>query len=324
MTSPRLIPTHKLFSVSRPLVSNAGLARTLAECLYWSQHARHFDDGKPLIWKTGKELAEKLGISSRTANEHLKQLRDQGFWEIEYRPRPGASSPSPVTWLRFSQRSLDLRSEADLVQTRRRRNTSSEPAGSAQPCEENTDSPMSENATDFQLDIQTNEQADEAEEFILNSGKPKAGKKELFSSSVQEELQGQMKKLPAPSYAKATADDVAFFNAVQQELVERELPEWDWSSHYAWQHVKFFRKKLSQAGHPEVAAQLSLFGEILDKWGWMRTVMTERFAFHKLNAQRPTPMALASQHAELLKSLESSKAPVKQSCSGCSNLDEDF
>ena len=36
------------------------LGRTLAACLYWSQHTQRNENGMPAVWKTGAELGKEL------------------------------------------------------------------------------------------------------------------------------------------------------------------------------------------------------------------------------------------------------------------------
>jgi len=106
------VATYHIKSLALAAVGRT-LADVLTECLFWMQSGKVEADGRRAIWKTGVELGQKLGMAPRTANRHMKALRDMGYWQLSYRPRPGQTSP--VSWLVFSDMSEAVLARARML-----------------------------------------------------------------------------------------------------------------------------------------------------------------------------------------------------------------
>lgn len=191
-----------IFRATTGLAIYASLARTLAYCLYWSQHATRWDGDVPVIWKTGSELHTALRIAARTANRHFKELAALGYWEISYRPRPGTIGK--VTWLTMTARALDLVALArqQAVSRSPKKSRKGTPGGTIEspPDATVTADPSAYDVTSKQVH-QSAKTAKNGKGFILPSEAGKKGMNEACPSGYSGEDGKGMPK--APGYVKA-------------------------------------------------------------------------------------------------------------------------
>lgn len=282
-------PTHEIFRLVLPLARNASLARTLAECLYWMQFATRRIDGQLTIWKSGVELSGILGISARTASQHLKKLAALGFWELRYLPRPG--HPSPVTWLVFSEKALEVLHFGTL-----------EGPKAGDPVVTDIDIQTSQKLSTKQK-VQEPPSSLQDKKFFPSDDLPAEGTNEisLKGSKVAE-------KRKAPKYLKVTPEIEQFVTDFEFALSERDLPEWDTLSKYTWQHANVVYAKLVRDGYG-TDQRLQFIAELLDRWDNARKSMDYRYSSHDLNYRRPTPLALAKQYEPLREYLHPKPKP---------------
>lgn len=291
----KFVPQHVLFRLCREAVGKASLAHTLAECLYWSQHATRKLDGRPAIWKTGSELADALGVAPKTANEHLKRLASLGFWDLEYRPRP--HHPSPVSWLVFTSRAMEI-VEAGRVALASKAPAPSTPKGAiAGGCngalkEPHWEVQSCQLGTSKQIKVAPPQQPAPQKKFIPENHCSTSSKNELLSK--KQKGTGSEK---APWYSKANPEIEELVHSIQLLLAEREMPEWDTSSQYTWKHAKALWGKLTKAGIQSIAEQVHFVSAILDDWPEKQKLMHWRYRNHSGNDARPTPMALSMEFA---------------------------
>lgn len=280
-----------IFRATTGLAIYPSLARTLAYCLYWSQHATHWDGDLPAIWKTGPELCAELRIAARTANRHFKELAALGYWEISYRPRPG--SIGKVTWLTMAARSLDLvalaRQRAVARPTRKGRKGTSSGTTVSPPDATATADPSAHDVTSKQVH-QSVKTAKNGKGFILPS---KAGKKGMNEACPSGQSGKDEKGTPkAPSYVKACPADNALAAIVREVWIAAGLKEWDWSSRFTWEYISEIRAKAAKIGLTENDIT-ELFQTLVANWNWLRWCMVMRYANHPSNFHAPSPMALA-------------------------------
>jgi hypothetical protein len=304
-----------IFRATMGLAIHPSLARTLAYCLYWSQHATHWDDDVPTIWKTGPELYVELRIAARTANRHFKELAALGYWEISYRPRPG--SIGKVTWLTMAARSLDLvalaRQQAVARQTKKSRKGTSSGTTASPPDATSTADPLVQDVTSKQVH-QSAKTAEIGKGFILPS---KAGKKGMKETCPSEHSGKDGKGTPkAPGYVKACAADHALAAIVLEAWTAAGLKEWDWSSRFTWEYIAEVRKKAAKIGITE-KEMAGFVHALVGNWNWLRWGMAPRYANNALNLHAPSPMALAHEFdvlgAKVLDKIETMKNPPKGS-----------
>ncbi|MEQ1494891.1 MAG: hypothetical protein ABL912_03905 [Novosphingobium sp.] len=294
-------------------------AHTLAYCLFWSQHATHEIDGKPAIYKTGREIAAELPITPRTANEHLKLLAREGFWSISYRPKPGTIVK--VTWLTMSARSLkliELASSIDLSKARREaRSPTSKRWKSVGPSEAMSAFHTSENATSSQSN--TTSKTAENTSFIPT----KTQGKNVPSSVKTQEAGGNLK---AAKWMKIDPEVESFAGELRNVWVTASLPDWDWTSQYTWQNLTEIRMKLTNSGYGSPAKLREFLADLVEHWNWLRFTMGDRYVRHEGNLHRPTPLALAAEFDRLLHEIEDKRADQtkKEAIAGKSNLDFSF
>lgn len=287
----KAVSQHVLFKLCREVVPKASLAHTLAECLYWSQHAIKKIDGKAAIWKTGPELADALGIAPKTANEHLKRLASLGFWELKYRPRP--HHPSPVTWLVFTTKATEIveAGTALLVSKPTPQSTAKyDLAGASNGAsnEPHTEVQSSQIETLKQNTPAPVQQVIFQGEFIPEDGCSPNSKHELPQKKHKE-----AGKEKAPSYLKAAPGVEALVNVIQEQLAHRDMPGWDTSSQFTWTHARTLWGQLNKAGIDQLPEQVHFISCVLDQWPKMRGLMAWRFLNYDGNNARPTPLAFA-------------------------------
>lgn len=305
MTKPK-VSTAQIRKAALGRVSTP-LARTLSECLFWSQHATHMHEDRPSIYKTGKEVGGELGIAARTVNTHFKKLAELGYWTIRYEPRPG--HPSPVTWLDIADKSLELIELARTIDLSRnggasRKRTSN--GGSMVPSGvSDNDTQTSQNTTSIQP-IPTAKTAAGVQSFLPSKDQAKAGMKE--PCSLSQEKQGKV--VQAPKYVNATEIELAFGRSVEEQWSERKIPSWDWSSKYTWDHIREIVGKLAAVGR--LAEVDTLLAQMLDEWHWLRTTMAYRYASHGSNLHAPSPMALAHEIDELISRIDGKFKPPEE------------
>ncbi|MEG3181816.1 hypothetical protein [Sphingomonas sp. LT1P40] len=299
-----------IFRATNGLTFSASLARTLAYCLYWSQHATHWDGDAPMIWKTGPQLNAELRIAARTANRHFKELAKAGYWVLTYRPRPGTIGP--VTWLTLTGKSLQLLETAkEFAASRGAKKglgNTSYGHNCHQPVGEDCDQPMAQNVTSKKLQ-QSEKTAKKEKSFILPSEAGKKGMNETSSSKIfGEKDKGEPK---APGYVKATPLDRELAARIGSAWTTAGLKEWDWSSAYTWKHIAEVRTKLAKIDivSPEQASVF--FEKLLENWSWLRIGMQPRYAFHDLNLHAPSPMALAHEFEAIGKKVLEKMLPPK-------------
>lgn len=301
--------THAIFRAALDQNVSPTYAHTLAECLYWSQHAKHSIDGLPAVYKTGPELSEKLGIAARTVNRHLKKLAKDGFWRIEYRSRP--SHPSPVSWLVICERSTRLLAGAasssrhelrDLTLSRAEHTLSNEQICDVQAFQDDT--------TYRDTDI-----GDEIEETSFISGRNRR-KNETHLS----ERRGNR----APKYVKASREMEDFVYAISVILEEQGLQAWDMTSRFTWNHCQELLKKLRKAGHETLSDKVQLVRQILADWTDLRNAMEWRYSSHAGNLDRPTPMALNHQFGNIMAAFEQETTQEYLTTDLTESLDDDF
>lgn len=313
-----------IFRATSGLALHASLARTLAYCIFWSQHAMHRDGEYPSIWKTGPELSGELKVAPRTANRHLKELAKLGYWTLSYRPKPG--SVGPVSWLTFTSKSLGLLDLAREYEAKRGtgRKTKKVTAGGISlnppeviPCDDG----MSHGTTS-KHHVPTGKTAKGNQSFLLSSEAGKQGMKETVGSKFTGET-GKKKKIPkAPGYLNVSDKDHELAAVVKTTWVKAGLKEWDWTSRFTWEHIAEIRVKMAKLGVTEGAS--GLFMEtMLNNWNWLRSSMSYRYSSSPLNLHGPSPMALAHEFEVIGKAVFDKLHPVvaspKSSC-----LDEDF
>lgn len=326
MSGPH-VATHLIKSAALEAVGRT-LADVLSECLFWMQSGEVRDDGRRAIWKTGPELAQKLGMSPRTANRHMKELRDLGYWEIRYRPRRG--STSPVTWLMFSELSEALLeaarvlSETDPRQGRRRtvgRSTLGRPDGS------DTNHRMSQNEPLLQRRQSDRTQPRQQEAFLHSKERAEDGRKEpAFQEDYRDRGREKSTLKKAPTYARAREEDRELVTDFCEQAAARGLPEWDTVSCFTWQHAGEIRRKLIKAGLDTREDRRSFIEELLERWVDIRGRMDYRFSSHQKNRLAPSPMALAMEFKSLFEVIRPSPPPslASQGFKTPSSLDDGF
>lgn len=282
-----------IFRATTGLALHASLARTLAYCLFWSQHATHWDGDLPTIWKTGPQLQSELRIAARTANRHFKELAEAGYWTISYRPRPG--SIGKVTWLTLTARALELvttaRGHAAIgAAKKKKRDMPSCCHSHSQSGGMDCDIPLAQNVTSKKL-YQTGKTSEKMKGFILPSKAGKTGTHEASSSIVTGEDDEYAPK--APGYLKTSPLDKEFATVVQTTWSKAGLKEWEWSSRFTWKHIAEIRRKLTDFDVVEGQQIAAFLGALIENWGWLRTCMAPRYAHHDLNLHAPSAMALA-------------------------------
>lgn len=324
-TPKKPLSRDAIFRMVRSEVGGS-LGRTLTECLYWSQYAQYVEDGRPIVWKTGAELGQELGCNPRTANEHLKKLRFMGFWDIEYKPRPGR--PSVVTWLHFTDLSLSWLQMARRLrddQPNHRRKHGKAPVEVAEcALSTHTDDEGQQSGFLTSKHNKTSPQTSPGQKkdfFLTKEQKAVAGKKEP-SPKFSEGSQGEV-ILKAPKYAKASEREEAFAASIRAILVQRDLKEWDWSSAFTWQHLKAICGHLKKVGLTSDGDWSAFFSKVLENWEWLRCTMEPRYSSFDGNLHRPTPMALAAEISTLHSALIVQESKPLQTYPTYS-LDEDF
>jgi hypothetical protein len=310
-----------IFRVTAGLAIHVSLARTLAFCLYWSQHATHWHGDVPAIWKTGPELCAELRIAARTANRHFKELAALGYWDISYRPRPG--SIGRVTWLTMTTRSLDLVALARQQPVARgggksRKGTSSGTIESP-PNAAVTDDPLVHDVTSKQVH-QSAKTTKNGKGFILPS---KAGKNGMNEACPSGHSGKDGKATPkAPGYVKACPADHALAATVREFWAAAGFKEWDWSSRFTWEHIAEIRTKASKIGVTENDTA-EFMQALLANWNWLRCCMGMRYANHASNFHAPSPMALAHEFdvlgGKVMDKIAEMKNPPKKL-----NMDDDW
>ncbi len=253
--------THAIFQVALAEDVPATYARTLAECLYWSQHTKHRIDGRPALYKTGAELSQKLGLAARTINSHLKKLAKGGFWHIEYRPRP--SHPSPVTWLVISERSAKLLADAAADNRRKTRSSTLDRTRPVSSKEQTCDIQALQDATTYR-DINT---GDEIEEPSFVSDR--------YVRRNEPSREGE-DKVRAPRYVRASRELEELISAVSRILEGQGLEPWDTVSRHTWEHGRELLEKLLRFGCESLSDQVQLISEIFRNWSDLRFVMDGR------------------------------------------------
>lgn len=310
-----------IFRATTGLAIYPSLARTLAYCLYWSQHATHWNGDAPAIWKTGPELCAQLRIAARTANRHFKELAALGYWEIGYRPRPG--SIGKVTWLTMTARSLDLvalaRQQSVARATGKSRKVTSSGTTASPPDATAIADPSVHYVTSKQVH-QSEKTAKNGKGFILPSEAGKKGMKETCPSGHSgKDKEGTPK---APGYLKVCVADHAFAAIVREVWIAAGLKEWDWSSRFTWEHIAEIRKKAAKIGIAENDT-IEIVQAMIGNWNWLRFCMAPRYTNNALNLHSPSPMALAHEFdvlgTKVLEKIAQMKNPPKKS-----NLDEDW
>lgn len=337
MAPPFRANSAAIFQVIRPQVPKALLAHTAAEVLFWLQYAQHEMDGRPAIYKTGPELSEKLGISARTANQHLKLLAEAGFWKLVYRPKPGGISQ--VTWVIPSHMALSVINEATYVLREERRPTRRRESDVAHEDErgltrQETDSRKSSVSTTLQRDKQRDLQRDDKENFIRSPGKGRERtkfdpenrrevreerKRKNVGKNREEDEEGEDSPKP-PMWMEIEEADQKFVQLMGLLLKERELPPWDYSSQYTWKHSKWFRWGLvadGLAGDDEHLKKTLI--RLLTNWPTILSELPSRYKHHKGNQSRPTPRVLNDAGAEIRRHLRMEAMPTKHK-----NLGVDF
>jgi hypothetical protein len=311
-------------------ILGGSLAHTLAECIHWSQYAGYSVDGDPLIWKTGKGLGAELGLSARTANAHLKKLAKAGYWQIEYKPRPG--HPSKVTWLRFlgpSSSVLALARQLQQESAGGNRKGKKQPVqgvkgSSVKVLEPDLQQSQNETSKHFETTPQTSNGQNKS--FLLSKEQKEfPGKKEAFklSEKSEEGENEKVEKLKSPKYEKASESQESFATLIKGLLKTRKLPPWDWSSGYTWKHTKEIHDKLQKHGLQSESDWLTFGERLCTEWHWLRTVMADRYKYHELNVHRPTPMALAFDFDKLFECIRDKYNPKpKPTKSSWSSFDE--
>ncbi len=288
---------------------SATQARTLAECLYWSQHTRHEIDGQRALYKTGPELSDKLGLTARTINRHLKQLGEDGFWRIRYRPRP--KHPSPVTWLVIAERSEVLLANAKAERKGQGRHRTSDRAERRQSDVRTCDAQRSHYDTTY---IETVIQNDRGETSFISDSDVRKNE----PSAVDND------RIRAPRYVESTRELEKFVETISRILAVKGLPPWDTVSRFTWQHVRDLIEKLQAEGVSDLADQIKLVGRIIKRWSVLRCCMDDRYTCHDGNDDRPTPMALNHQIKKLISALDILSPKDCSLEKGGSNFDEGF
>lgn len=278
--------TQAIFRAALADGVSATRAHTLAECLYWSQHSPHRVDGKPALYKTGPELSDKLGLSPRTINAHFKRLADEGFWDIEYRPRP--HHPSPVSWLVIAERSRALLIMAQKSDGRSRPLHSIEYDRRAQSDVDECDVQTLENDTAYR---ETNRQYDREESSFISDNE--LGRNEL-SSKIS-------RRIRAPSYVKASLELEKFVESILSSLAYLDLDAWDMSSRHNWEHSQEILEKMQREGLEDLPTQIEVISEVFARWSALRHCMGSRYSNHDGNRYRPTPMALNHEFGTLIR-----------------------
>ncbi|TGX54776.1 hypothetical protein E5A73_04795 [Sphingomonas gei] len=310
-----------IFRATTGLAIHASLARTLAYCLYWCQHATHWDGDAPAIWKTGPELRAEQRIAARTANRHFKELAALGYWTISYRPRPGTIGK--VTWLTMTTRGLDLvalaRQQAVLRSAKKSKKGTPDGTSESQPDAAVPVDPSSYDVTSKQVHHSA-KTTKNGKGFILPSEAGKKGMNEAYPSGYSGK---DGKKVPkAPGYVKACPADYAFAAIVREVWTSATLQEWDWSSKFTWENIAEIRSKAGTIGVPE-SDMADFVHALVQNWSWLRWCMAQRFVDHPSNLHAPSPMALAHEFdvlgKKMLDRIAEMKNPPKKS-----NLNDDW
>lgn len=324
MAPDHIVQREHIFRAVKGIVPGS-LGRTLAECLYWSQYAQQHVGSDPQIYKTGNELGQVLGMSPRTANTHLKKLERSGYWEIEYKPKPG--HPSLVTWLRFLQPAAVTLALARSLQAERTA-TSTRAKKPSFECTETelsivakTDDQQSQNVTLKHWEKTPTTSVGQKKSFLLSKEQQKqaSGKKEAFLILSKNPGKGEFQK--APSYIKAGKENERFAAIIRDALNERNLPDWDWISQYTWVHTQEIRAKLQKDGIVDEEGWAEFVERLLCNWDWLRICMINRYSQSDHNLHRPSPMALAFEFEKIAKAIKGKYQP-KEPVSNHSSLDD--
>ena len=315
----RTFAEAEIFNVAKGLDMPSTQARTLAYCLYWSQKASHMEGQYPVIWKTGREIGEALGLDNRTGNSHLKNLAERGFWTIHYAPRPYGISK--VTWLTFTQRSLDLMAlTQQLVETPKNKKGKQTIKGcvTTHPNVQKTNLQGSDTATSTQTNIK-DKTSEKTESFLLSGQAGKNGKKEPCHPKTST----GGKTLKPPKYLTVGKATVDLANLISETWHEAGLKDWDWTSSFTWHQCDEVSTKFLKRDLPDLKDRKLYIDGILEHWSWMRICMEYRFSSHHTNVNRPSAMALAFEFDRLADRLVEkwSSKPLETS-SSC--FDEDF
>jgi hypothetical protein len=284
-----IVPEHSLFPLARQVVSGASLARTLAHCLYWFQHARHQIEGEPAIYKTAKEVEQAIGIHFRSASRHFRQLADEGFWRVAYRPRPGGISR--VTWLVPLAKSRDLISSAQQPLFKARSHQRAQTASSGDTnlqllAEAFCDPRMSQDATAIQFHTQLIGNQYGKDDFI-------EGPRRKINRNVKGPPCRQSSDIIDP-HVKKWIDDM---NLV---LFDRGLPNWNVRSRYTDFHAAAFLAIFGkQESIPKGWSGSGFIERLLSCWPSLINELPWRYANFPDNRLRPSPMALAD-NADLI------------------------
>lgn len=302
----KMLAEAEIFRVAKGLGMAPSQARTLAYCLYWSQMASHSQVHGPCIWKTGQEIGDALGMGPRTANSHLKNLAERGFWTIHYAPRPRGISK--VTWLTFTQRSLDLLDlTRELVKTpKNKKGPTVVGSVSAHSNVQKTNLQKLQNATSSQTYF-IDKTAEKTGSFILSGQAGKKGMKE--PSSIKKYSGAKTLQKTPPSYVKVGKSTVELANLISDLWLAAGLKDWDWTSKFTWQNCDEIAAKFSKRGVTDLSEYKRYIAGALDHWSWMRACMEYRYSSHESNFLRPSALALAHQFDRLVDKLDEKWAP---------------
>jgi hypothetical protein len=257
----------------------------------------------------------------------MKTLASKGYWELEYRPKPGGVGN--VTWMNFSTKSLklvEMAKSVDLTAPRRRARSVTFDGGVSSPAlVANSDTPVSENATSIQQKTPTKTTAGKS--FILTAKGGQEKMKETSSSQTKLQKEGGVQ---SPGWITKTPAAEHLANEFASIHQSRDLPAWDWSSKYTWRWLEEIEHKLAKRNMNDPAAIRRLATGLTIHWEWLRHVMNARYASHETNLHRVSPMALAHQIDKLLNALqvkwaeEDKAAFIGPSQKHASNLGEDW
>jgi hypothetical protein len=267
------------------------------------QHATHEANGMPMIWKTGPDLEQELGIAARTANRHLKKLALEGYWSLEYKPRPGRIGP--VTWLTLSDKGagvLKVAQSSGSAKTGQKKGplvsniagAASGTIGAGQP---------SQTVTSIQK-LQTGVTTKKTSSFLL-SGKAKKKALQGLSNPLPGYHAVPLKKF------NATLDEEAFAPLVSSSFGAHGLKQWDWSSAYTWAHIREIVAKLKKAGLIGEKEWANFLESIVQHWEIIRLRMAGKYESHSSNLHAPSPMALAHEFDVILAAVDEINAPPK-------------
>ena len=276
-------PNHAIFPHAVQSVGDALLAHTLAECLYWYQKASHRIDGELAVWKTGPELEKVLGIRARTANQHMKRLAQRGYWRLVRRPRPGYSSPSPVTWI--------IPEEAGLALLRRAQGGEA-PNSSGATNATTSSGPSKGVSTDLQMSVG---------ETSLQLPSLPSGQSHF---SCPPDKQGMKAKSKAGSWdpgKKASQEAKDLLSAMNAYRIEKNARLWDPKSQFTWAHMEALAcvlkdRKVPSDDWPRFAKSVH------QHWPYVLLNLPELYQHHPTNVGSPSSRPLGDE-AETVVSL---------------------